>query len=141
MKTNPTPHQDVNEILDLLLTEAKDVLGNQFVGMYLYGSLSSGDFDPKSSDIDFLIIGKNQKRALKTEFFESKEFETDINIVCRSPNFFEQSLSRGNPVDLIALKYGEILYDNGYFKELKKKKACKPSAKTIQSWMRTGLHR
>ena len=39
-----------------MLTEAQKVLGDQFVGMYLYGSLSSGDFDPASSDIDFLIV-------------------------------------------------------------------------------------
>jgi predicted nucleotidyltransferase len=53
---HPTPYQDVNEILILLLTEAKTVLGRQFIGMYLYGSLAAGDFDPKSSDIDFLVV-------------------------------------------------------------------------------------
>jgi hypothetical protein len=52
----PTPYPDVNEVLNLLLTEVKAVLGRQFVGMCLYGSLSSGDFDPASSDIDFLIV-------------------------------------------------------------------------------------
>jgi len=56
MKTNSTPYQDVNQILNLLLTESKKTLGEQFIGMYLYGSLSSGDFDPDSSDIDFLVV-------------------------------------------------------------------------------------
>ena len=55
-KPYPTPHPDVNEILQLLLAEAQNVLGEQFIGLYLYGSLSSGDFDPASSDIDFLIV-------------------------------------------------------------------------------------
>ena len=50
------PYPDVNKVLNLLLAKAQDVLGEQFVGMYLYGSLSSGDFDPVSSDIDFLIV-------------------------------------------------------------------------------------
>jgi hypothetical protein len=27
--------------------------------MYLYGSLASGDFDPKSSDIDFVVVTKD----------------------------------------------------------------------------------
>ena len=54
-----TPYQEVNEILDILLNGAKDILGKQFIGMYLYGSLSSGDFDPKSSDIDFVVATKN----------------------------------------------------------------------------------
>jgi predicted nucleotidyltransferase len=51
-----TPYPDVNEILDTLLQAAKENLGGQFVGMYLYGSLSSGDFNPKSSDLDFVFI-------------------------------------------------------------------------------------
>ena len=52
---NPTPYPDINEILDLLLTSVKKILQDQFVGMYLYGSLSSGDFHPEASDIDFLV--------------------------------------------------------------------------------------
>jgi hypothetical protein len=32
------------------------VLATQFYGLYLYGSLASGDFDPKRSDIDFLVV-------------------------------------------------------------------------------------
>lgn len=55
----PTPYKDVNEILDLLLITAKEVLQDQFIGMYLYGSLSSRDFNPKSSDIDFLVVTKS----------------------------------------------------------------------------------
>ena len=51
-----TPYVDVNKILDTLLCGAKEILGNQLIGMYLYGSLASGDFDPKSSDIDFVVI-------------------------------------------------------------------------------------
>src|SRR5512139_2679143 len=52
----PTKYPEVNKILDLLLTSISQVLGNQLVGMYLYGSLSSGDFDPETSDIDFLVV-------------------------------------------------------------------------------------
>ncbi|HKY53968.1 MAG TPA: aminoglycoside adenylyltransferase domain-containing protein, partial [Anaerolineales bacterium] len=41
---------------NLLLSNVKRILKDQFVGMYLYGSLSSGDFNPASSDIDFLVV-------------------------------------------------------------------------------------
>jgi len=51
-----TPYDDVNELLNLLLTNVKEILKDEFVGMYLYGSLSSGDFNPKSSDVDFLVV-------------------------------------------------------------------------------------
>lgn len=52
----PTGYPDVNEVLNMLLSEARKILGNEFVGMYLYGSLASGDFSPESSDIDFLVV-------------------------------------------------------------------------------------
>jgi predicted nucleotidyltransferase len=52
----PTQYPEINKILDLLLSSANIVLGNQLVGMYLYGSLSSGDFNLETSDIDFLIV-------------------------------------------------------------------------------------
>lgn len=55
-QTRPTPYPEVNEVLLVLLGNVKRILGNQFIGMYLYGSLSSGDFDPETSDIDFLVV-------------------------------------------------------------------------------------
>jgi predicted nucleotidyltransferase len=53
---SPTPYRDVNEVLNLLLINTTKILKDEFVGMYLYGSLSTGDFDPKTSDIDFLVV-------------------------------------------------------------------------------------
>jgi predicted nucleotidyltransferase len=47
---------EVKFILEELLSEAQQVLGEQFVGLYLSGSLASGDFEPQTSDIDFLVV-------------------------------------------------------------------------------------
>lgn len=52
----PTPYRDVNLVLLTLLENAQAVLGDYFTGMYLYGSLASGEFDPGRSDIDFLVV-------------------------------------------------------------------------------------
>ncbi len=54
-----TPHDDVNFILSTLLMQAKEILKEQFVGMYLFGSLANGDFD-LASDVDILIVTKNK---------------------------------------------------------------------------------
>lgn len=54
--THPTKHEQVNAILRLLFTNVQAILGEQLVGFYLYGSLSLGDFDPQSSDVDFLVV-------------------------------------------------------------------------------------
>jgi predicted nucleotidyltransferase len=54
--THPTPAPDVNAVLHVLLSEVQTVLENRFIGMYLYGSLASGDFDPGLSDIDFVVV-------------------------------------------------------------------------------------
>ncbi|HEX2990617.1 MAG TPA: aminoglycoside adenylyltransferase domain-containing protein, partial [Anaerolineales bacterium] len=55
-QVRPTSYPEVNEVLSILLRNVKEILGEQFIGMYLYGSLSSGDFDPETSDIDFLVV-------------------------------------------------------------------------------------
>lgn len=55
----PSIFPDVNDLLNLLLLNVKRILKDQFVGMYLYGSLSSGDFNPATSDIDFLVVTKD----------------------------------------------------------------------------------
>jgi Domain of unknown function (DUF4111)/Nucleotidyltransferase domain len=56
MTSDPTPYSDVNVVLTKLRTCVQSVLGRQFVGMYLYGSLALGDFDLLSSDIDFIVV-------------------------------------------------------------------------------------
>ena len=60
MKTiSPTPHLDINKILNLLHSNVKETLARQFVGIYLFGSLANGGFD-KHSDIDVLVVTKNE---------------------------------------------------------------------------------
>jgi hypothetical protein len=50
---------EVNDLLNLLRTRLEETLGEQFVGLYLYGSLASGDFNPASSDIDFVAVTRD----------------------------------------------------------------------------------
>jgi hypothetical protein len=56
LSTGPTPYPAVNAVLARLLAGVEAALGDQFVGMYLYGSLAAGDFDPQTSDVDFLVV-------------------------------------------------------------------------------------
>ena len=64
---SPTPYADVNVLLYVLLAKVQAILGVQFVGLYVYGSLSLGDFDPASSDIDFLVVTEGE---IEHEAFE-----------------------------------------------------------------------
>lgn len=56
IKGTPTPYPEINEVLNILLENVQAVLKEYFVGLYLYGSLASKDFDPSRSDIDFLVV-------------------------------------------------------------------------------------
>lgn len=68
-----TPYTDVNQILDLLLIDVKEILQDQFVGMYLFGSLANGDFD-LHSDIDILFVTEQAiSKAAFQELFEMHE--------------------------------------------------------------------
>ncbi|HEX7540928.1 MAG TPA: aminoglycoside adenylyltransferase domain-containing protein [Anaerolineales bacterium] len=50
------PYPDINIILGKLLTNVQAVLGTRLVGLYIHGSLAYGDFNPQTSDIDFLVV-------------------------------------------------------------------------------------
>lgn len=56
MRADAAPYPTVNAVLDLLLAQIQTILGDKLVGLYLYGSLVTGDFDPDVSDIDLLAV-------------------------------------------------------------------------------------
>ena len=55
-----TDYPEVNSVLQELLLGARALLGHRFIGMYLDGSLAIGDFDPGTSDIDFVVVTDGQ---------------------------------------------------------------------------------
>ena len=55
MVNQSTTYPEVNNVLGELLTNVQSILGNHFIGMYLYGSLASGDFD-RESDVDYIVV-------------------------------------------------------------------------------------
>ena len=54
MLAHPTPYDDINVLLEQLVSGIQRILGDRLVGIYLFGSLVTGDFDSISSDIDLL---------------------------------------------------------------------------------------
>jgi hypothetical protein len=59
-KQEPTPYPEVNRVLADLHLRVAAILGEQLVGMYLYGSLAVGGFEPSRSDIDFVVITQDR---------------------------------------------------------------------------------
>ena len=67
---HPTAYPPITLLLQRLSSAGQAILGEAFYGMYLYGSLASGDFNPHSSDIDFLVVTKG---GLSTEMILALE--------------------------------------------------------------------
>ena len=63
---HPTPYADVNAVLHDFLIRIQAILGKHLRGMYLSGSLALGDFDPRSSDLDVVVVTGD---ALSHELF------------------------------------------------------------------------
>jgi hypothetical protein len=53
---DPSPYPDVNAVLHELMAGIQAILGAHFLAMYLDGSLALGDFDPHSSDVDYVVL-------------------------------------------------------------------------------------
>ncbi len=54
----PTPYPDVNEVIAGLVHRILGTLGENVAGVYLFGSLTYGDYNPGRSDIDLLVLVK-----------------------------------------------------------------------------------
>ena len=68
----------VHPILALLLDSVRAILGDELVGLYLYGSLSSGDFDPASSDVDFVAVTQGAITGEDSAFERLREMHAQI---------------------------------------------------------------
>lgn len=53
----------VRQMLASLLAGVQAILQDEFIGLYLSGSLAAGDFDPHTSDIDFLVVTRAELSA------------------------------------------------------------------------------
>ncbi len=53
---HPSPLERLRPQLASLGREIADALGDAFVGMYVYGSLATGDWHERTSDIDCLVV-------------------------------------------------------------------------------------
>jgi predicted nucleotidyltransferase len=53
---NFTRYQEINEILLNISKNLKNILDKNLIGLYLFGSLTYGDFNPESSDIDLVVV-------------------------------------------------------------------------------------
>jgi len=86
MISDSTPYADVNKILSALLSEVQNTLADQMVGLYLYGSLSSGDFNTHSSDIDFLVVtadALSQDSVVALRAMHSKLWASDLKLAAK----------------------------------------------------------
>lgn len=81
MPTHPTSYPHVNQLIEELLARLQGVLGDDLVGLYLYGSPVLGDYDDGLSDIDLLAAVKND---LDTAQFDALDAMHN-DIVARFP--------------------------------------------------------
>lgn len=57
MENFPLP---IRKLLEELRTSFDKIIGNNLIGIYLHGSLTMGCFNPKSSDVDFLVVTREK---------------------------------------------------------------------------------
>jgi len=95
-----TPYADVNVVLTDFLARIRGILGPHFRGMYLDGSLALGDFNPQTSDIDFVVTTATDLndahfdalRVMHADFNASRSpWATEVEAVYLLENSFRRS--------------------------------------------------
>jgi len=78
-KKNITIYKDVHILLDSLTNGIVDILGANLVGIYLTGSLTYGDFNPESSDIDLMVILHEPASQEQLELIKKLHMQMEIS--------------------------------------------------------------
>ncbi len=101
---NPTPYSDVNDLLRPLLAEMHSILGDDLIGLYLDGSLALGDFDPETSDADFMAaiarpLSPHQFAALAAMHRQMRDSGQPIATELEGSYIHLSALRRHDPAD------------------------------------------
>jgi predicted nucleotidyltransferase len=78
-----TPYPEIDALLNHLLDQIRQVLGEKLVALYLYGSLVTGDFDREISDIDLLAATASDIEAQEFERLQQMHYD----VVAKSPEW------------------------------------------------------
>jgi predicted nucleotidyltransferase len=76
LKKNVTSYRDINKIIVSMAQGISKIFNKNLIGIYLFGSLTYGDFNKESSDVDMVTILKNP--VTESEFKELKELHKQI---------------------------------------------------------------
>ncbi len=70
MKINITLYKDINEVLSSFAHGIDTIFKQNLIGLYLLGSLTYGDFNPRRSDIDLVAIVRHQVTVQELELIK-----------------------------------------------------------------------
>lgn len=93
---NITPIKSVNDFLEDFVTQVRGLLGDNIVGIYLFGSLSYDDFNPKRSDIDLSVVVKSPLSKEEGEKIKKLHLELEK----KHPSWKERIEASYTPIDL-----------------------------------------
>lgn len=106
-----TPYANINRLLESLLSHIRHILQAKLVGLYLYGSLRTGDFDPESSDIDLLAatssdVSDTEFEALHTMHRnfarDNPKWEDRVEVAYLSVTALRTFRSKRSPIAVIS---------------------------------------
>jgi hypothetical protein len=107
----PTSYPDVNQLLADLLTQMQTILGTKLVGLYLYGSLVTGDYDAEISDVDLLAAVSSDLSAAEFAALEKmhaaivvkdSQWDNRLEIAYLSLHGLRTFKSERNPITVIS---------------------------------------
>ena len=97
--------------------------GDKLDTIIVYGSIARGEYKRMQSDIDILIIAKDDSlydkiRSIATDLDLENTTATSLVYLTRSE--FERFLKLGSPFLANVMEEGEVLYEKGIFERARK---------------------
>jgi len=131
---------DLEELKDFVQRIA-DYLGGEAT-VILFGSYARGDYN-LASDFDIIVISdrlKGNPLRRTRELYRLNEEFLPVDIIAYTRKEFLRALENLSPSALDAMKYGKVLYDDGFYKFAKRKfeELKKRGLRKERYWMMVG---
>ncbi|HEY4832239.1 MAG TPA: nucleotidyltransferase domain-containing protein [Waddliaceae bacterium] len=112
-----TSEKDVEEILIYLSNGIKEILDKNLIGLYLFGSLTYGDFNPENSDIDLVAILDKPISHLQLD--QIKQMHIEAKKLYEKWDYSKEMFLKDKTIDFIKFTIDKIkktkLYQEMYF--------------------------
>ncbi|MBM7613901.1 aminoglycoside adenylyltransferase domain-containing protein [Alkaliphilus hydrothermalis] len=89
-------HEEIRELVTYFRSELETLLMDKFYGLYLYNSVAMGKFEPKYSDMDFMVV------------INAPLTDNEVNLMAELHEKMKMEYKYGDRIDCMYIQFADL---------------------------------